>query len=316
MTSLLVATAVAAAVSAYADTTIAVGPDAKLWLRNQRGTGEVATWDKNAVKLHASRSARGLVRIASRAGAVSIEPEYAHPHAMEGGRYVITVPAWMAVALVSPEASTRVRGMKGDLIVRTVNGAVIVSDNAGAVSISSVQGPIRVARARGRLDLNSVNGPITLDDVTGRVNVETVNGSIELARVIADSVEASTVNGFVRFDGHFLNNGWYHFATHDGDIHIDLPKEPDAEVYVATYSGEFSSDFPVSAPHARHGKGLQFTLGDGKAKLQLESFMGRIRLMRDAGSRGTPQPPVFEWHDFGQFNNPPHPPDHDEEDDK
>jgi len=172
-----------------------------------------------------------------------------------------------------------------------------------------------VARARGHLDLNSVNGPITLADVTGSVNAETVNGSIELARVIADSVEATTLNGFVRFDGHFLDKGWYHFATHNGDIVVDLPKEPDAQVWVATYGGQFSSDFPVSAPRAKHGKGLQFTLGDGKAKLQLESFMGRIRLSREAGGRRTP---VFEWRDFGQFTppNPPNSPDDDHEEDK
>lgn len=262
------------------------------------------------MRFRSSPSAGSRVRIAQRAGAVSIEPEYAHPHAMQPARYVITVPSWMAVALVSPEASAQVRGLKGDLIVRTVNGEVTVFDNSGSVSVSSVQGPIRVARARGRLEVNTVNGPITLDDVTGRVIAETVNGRIELARVIADSVEASTVNGFVRFDGRFLNKGWYHFATHGGDIAVDLPKEPDAQVYVATYGGEFSSDFPVSAPRAKHGKGLQFTLGDGRAKLQLESFMGRIRLMRE-GRRAPQPPPVFEWHDF----NPPTPPD-DEEDDK
>jgi len=319
VTSLLVATAVAAAVSAYADTTVDVTPDAKLWLRNLRGTVQVSTWGKNAVRLQTSSSSRARVRIAQRAGALSIEPEYARPHAMEAARYVITVPAWMGVALVSPEASARVRGLRGDLIVRTVNGEVEIADNQGSVSVSSVQGPIRVARARGHLDLNTVNGPITLDDVTGSVSAETVNGPIELARVIADSVEASTVNGSVRFDGHFLNHGWYHFATHGGDIAVDLPKEPNAEVFVATYGGQFSSDFPVAAPRSKHGRGLQFTLGDGRATLRLESFMGRIRLSRDAAGRRTPAQPVFVWRDFGHFNhppNPPNPPDDDHEEDK
>lgn len=320
MTSLLIATAVAAAVSAYADTVVDVRPDAKLWLRNLRGSVQVSTWGKNAVRIQVPSWTRARLRIAQRAGALSIEPEYGHPHSMEAARYVITVPTWMGVALVSPEASARVRGLKGDLIVRTVNGEVEVTDNQGSVSVSSVQGPIRVTHARGRLDLSTVNGPITLDDVTGSVNAETVNGPIELARVIADSVEASTLNGFVRFDGHFLNRGWYHFATHNGDIAVDLPKEPDAQVFVATYGGQFSSDFPVSAPRSRHGRGLHFTLGDGKAMLQLESFTGRIRLLREAGGRRTPQtPPVFEWREFGQVNNPPNPPnasDDDHEEDK
>lgn len=309
MPSLLVITAVAAAVSAYADTVVEVAPDARLWLRNLRGSVSVTTWDKSSVRLQTNSRARSGVRIAQRGGSLFIETSH-EPHSEAPSRYAVTVPTWMSVALVSPEASARVRGMKGDLVVRTVNGEVVIADNSGSVSVSSVQGPIRVARSRGRLDLNTVNGPIMLSDINGRVMAETVNGPIELARVNADSVEASTVNGVVRFGGSFLKGGWYHFATHRGDIAVDLPREPDAQVYVATYAGEFSSDFPVSSSYSRHGKGLQFTLGDGRAKLQLESFLGRIRLSREGRPR-TPETHVFEWP---ETSSPPSPPDDDEED--
>jgi hypothetical protein len=309
--SLLLAATLAAAVSAYADTTVDVRPDARLWLRNLGGMVNVTTWDRNSVRLQTVPHSRGAVRIQQRGPSLFIESTHG-PHADVVSHYSITVPSWMSVALISPEASAHVRGLKGDLVVRTVNGDVVVTDNEGAVSVSSVQGPIRVARARGRLDVNSVNGPIVLEDVNGRVMAETVNGQIELARVNADSVEASTVNGFVRFDGSFLKGGWYHFASHQGDIAVDLPQEPDAQVYVATYAGDFASDFPISAPHARHDKGLQFTLGEGRAKVQLESFAGRIRLSRGARTRTTAMP-AFEWH---WSRTPPAPPDDDEEDKK
>jgi len=121
------------------------------------------------------------------------------------------------------------------------------------------------------------------------------------------------VNGFVRFDGNFQKGGWYHFATHQGDIAVDLPHEPDAQVFVATYSGGFSSDFPVSEPHAKHGRGLQFTLGEGRGKLQLDSFGGRIRLSRQGRSH-TREMPAFEWH--WSSSSPPSPPNDDDQEDK
>jgi hypothetical protein len=309
--SLLLAVTLAAAISANADTTVSVSPDARLWLRNMGGSVDVTTWDKNSVRLQTTPHSRGAVRIAQRGPSLFIESTRG-PHADVVARYAVTVPSWMSVALVSPEASAHVRGLKGDLVVRTVNGDVVVTDNEGSVSVSSVQGPIRVARARGRLDVNTVNGPIVLTDVNGRVMAETVNGSIELARVNADSVKASTVNGQVRFNGRFHKGGWYQFESHQGDIAVDTPEDPDAEVFVATYAGEFSSDFPVMATRARHGKGLQFTLGEGRAKLQLESFAGRIRLTREGHSHTTTMP-AFEWH---WSNTPPSPPDDDEEDKK
>src|SRR5262249_10411776 len=160
LASLLVVTTLAAAVAAYADTTVDVSPESRLWLRNLRGNVVVSTWERNSVRLQISpRIKGGNVRIGQRGPSLFIEPSRA---AYDGtpSRYTITVPSWMSVALVSPDASAHVRGLKGDLLVRTVNGEVEVADNSGSVSVTSVQGPIRLARARGRLDVNPVNGPI------------------------------------------------------------------------------------------------------------------------------------------------------------
>lgn len=295
MIGVALATAVAIAISS-ADTVVSVTPDARLWIRNLQGQVSVGTWARNAVRLRAKGPHGEKVRIAKRGPAVTIEiPRTSRPS--QPGMYAVTVPAWMSVALVSPDASASVRGMKGDLMVRTVNGGISVEDNDGAIYVSSVQGPIRVSRARGRLEVNTVNGPISLDAITGWVNAETVNGPIELARMMADSIEASTVNGGVSFDGAFREGGWYRFTTHRGDIDVGLPANPGARVTVATYAGEFESDVPVRSPRAHERKHLQFTLGDGKSWLQLESFLGRIRLTKFAPSARRPPPPAFEWPD-------------------
>jgi hypothetical protein len=52
-----------------------------------------------------------------------------------------------------------------------------------------------------------------------------------------------------------------------------------ATVSVATFSGGFESDFPVTLREVLGGgRNFQFTLGDGAARIELESFAGQIRL--------------------------------------
>lgn len=51
-----------------------------------------------------------------------------------------------------------------------------------------------------------------------------------------------------------------------------------ARVSVATFDGEFVSDFPVRVERFRGGRAFEFTLGDGQARIEIEVFDGEIHL--------------------------------------
>jgi hypothetical protein len=57
-------------------------------------------------------------------------------------------------------------------------------------------------------------------------------------------------------------------------------------VSVATFNGDFTSEFPVTLTETRKGKRFSFTLGTGSAQMTLESFQGTIELVRPGSSRG------------------------------
>jgi hypothetical protein len=66
---------------------------------------------------------------------------------------------------------------------------------------------------------------------------------------------------------------------------VILPEHPDVAVSMSTYSGEFASSFPFQSKSVftsvrGQGRDLDFTLGDGRAELSLESFSGYVRLAR------------------------------------
>jgi DUF4097 and DUF4098 domain-containing protein YvlB len=76
------------------------------------------------------------------------------------------------------------------------------------------------------------------------------------------------------------DDGSYRLSTHNGDVTVSVPGSISATVTVSTFSGDFESDFPVTLAGARQGKRFTFTLGSGKATMELESFQGSIRLVR------------------------------------
>ncbi len=64
------------------------------------------------------------------------------------------------------------------------------------------------------------------------------------------------------------------------------PEGSNAAVSVATFNGEFASEFPVTLTETRKGKRFSFTIGTGSAQMTLESFQGSIELVRPGSSRG------------------------------
>ena len=94
------------------------------------------------------------------------------------------------------------------------------------------------------------------------------------------------MNGDVRFEGPTAERGTYRVTTHNGDIRVSLGAQANATVFVRTFGGDFSSDFPVTLPDgmgSRDGnKRFNFTLGAGSARVELQSFQGDIHVAKGA----------------------------------
>ena len=147
--------------------------------------------------------------------------------------------------------------------METVQGEVDVTGGEGLVSLRSVQGQVTLKGAKGRIDVHSVNEDVRVSDASGEIVAETVNGEIVLERVDATSLDASTVNGDVGYDGPIRNGGRYTLSSHNGDVTLAVRRGASATVSVSTFNGEFESEFPVTLRETRKGKRFSFTIGRG-----------------------------------------------------
>src|SRR5262249_22732826 len=131
-----------------------------------------------------------------------------------------------------------------------------------------------------------VNEGIHLADVAGDVTAETTNGSLVLDRIDSGNVDLYTVNGNISYDGPVKDRGVYRLTTHSGLIAMALAEKSNATLVVRTYNGGFRSTFPVKLDDQNPRKRFTLTLGNGSARVELESFGGTVALRRP----GEPRP--------------------------
>lgn len=265
------------------DTTVAVKTGTRLQLDCFSGDIQVRAWPKDAVRVVASHSRRATVVVRRQDGRLKIDAETLHgiPTSVD---YQLTVPVWMALELAGVSTDISIEGVRGQIKASSVNGHVGVRGGGEFIVVESVQGGVEVVGARGRIEASSINDDVEITDSSGEISAETVEGNVLLDGVDARTVEISSVNGSLYFRGPFRSGGVYSLSTHDGEVVVGMPERPDVAVTVATFDGDFSSSFPVQLEQPRQRRRLNFVLGSGAARLQLEAFEGSIRLQNEGAA--------------------------------
>ena len=91
-----------------------------------------------------------------------------------------------------------------------------------------------------------------------------------------------SVSGNLTYGGTLDPSGTYDLHAHAGDVHLDLPADASATVSLDSFSGEITSDFPITiTPHGESGSSAQHldaTLGKGGARITVVTFSGDIAL--------------------------------------
>jgi DUF4097 and DUF4098 domain-containing protein YvlB len=268
------------------DETIAVQRGARLVINNFAGEVIIRTWDKDSLHVIARHQPRTRVSIRPGSSSVSINSSgSAGPASVD---YEITAPAWMALRVEGTYNFVTVEGSQAEVYVNTVRGDVEIKGGSGLVTAKSVEGEVQVQGARGKVNLSSVNEKIRVADTVGDITAESVNGGISMTGIDSKSVDATTVNGTIVYEGKLADGGHYSFGTHNGDVLLGLADPVNATFTIRTYQGSISTDITLegySPREAQRGRRVTATVGNGSADVSLETFGGSIRLRKGSVAR-------------------------------
>jgi DUF4097 and DUF4098 domain-containing protein YvlB len=268
------------------DTTVAFDARGAVSVSCPGGTVIVTGSDRNEIRVKA-RTESGGIRFSSSGNRASIEP--ASGRGCSDGRFEVVVPAGAKVTATSWSGSVSVRNVRGDVETHTQSANIEVRD-VGRLDVETLSGDVSAEGVTGDAHLNTVSGDVDLNRVRGDVEVETVSGDLTLRDVTARQLRTHSTSGDVEFGGQIADGGRYEFSTHSGSVRLQLPPDVGAQLSVCTFNGGIESDFPITlraGPHdigRNQGKKLNFTLGQGSARIIVETFSGDITLS-SAGRR-------------------------------
>lgn len=277
ITTLLAVTIAAAPMQQQLDSTFAVRGGGRLSVENMMGKVTIRSWDRDQMRVRADRGRN--IEIDRSASTVRVEKEMRRgpPETTE---LEITVPRTFDVEIEGINLAVDVAEVAGDISIETVNGDVVIAGVNGAVTAETVQGGIDVRDTRGDLELESSNGGITIRSHEGDISVDGINGPVTLRDIRSGSVEIETVNGAVEYGGQIRDNGRYTFATHQGNLTLYVPENTNASFSIETWRGEVDAEFPIQVRSLGRQDRTTFTLGNGGARIEIESFGGRVILRR------------------------------------
>jgi len=278
------------------DTTVRLDRGGAVDLSLISGKIRVTGWDRADVKISASIES-GYLRFNANSSRVSLSVEDSDNDGRRGrrhndvgeARYDVSVPRGSRLILEAVSGDVVSKGSQGEIEATSVSGDVDVTDGVRSVSAESVSGSVHAAAVNGNLRTETVSGDLRAENVTGDVEASTVSGSIRLVGIQSKDVRTESVSGDLTYTGTIEPSGRYSFESHSGTVRLNIPKGAGAQFSVETFSGDLSTDFPVTIPPNPNGRRreghMDFTIGDGRAKVTAQTFSGSIII--NSGSDST-----------------------------
>jgi hypothetical protein len=220
----------------------------------------------------------------------------------DGSKLTFWIPVKNNLKFEGVNVDVKAKGLRGDARINTVNGDIDASDINGRIGLGTVNGKIKSSGLKGDINLSTVNGEILDTDSEGELEIETVNGDIETDSKVNEltinnvngdidlnlkaikEIEISTVNGDIDLRADLTDMKKLQITTVGGDTDVKFVGEVSAEFNIEAHSGgdidnDLTSD-KVRKDKYGPGESLKFTVGGGKAEVEISTVNGDIRIGR------------------------------------
>jgi hypothetical protein len=262
----------------------AASADARISIRNVKGSVDVIAWDRNQVQVtgNLGNGAKPL-EISGSDNQLTIEVEaagksgwsnWSSDTSMGPTELEVHVPRRAALDIEVVSAPLSIDGIDGGAIkVNSVSGKLRINARTPSLTVDSVSGSIEQAGKAARANLQTVSGDILAPALGQEAELQTVSGRIHVDGGPWSKLTLSTVSGDVQISGAPAAQGNLSIDSMSGDVQLQLPSNLAASIHANTFSGDLRSDFGTPSK-GDHG------LGSGSARITAETFSGDLRIRK------------------------------------
>jgi DUF4097 and DUF4098 domain-containing protein YvlB len=245
----------------------------KITVRNSNGRIQVKAWTRSEVQV-AWQNASGKVVVETEQAGNRVEVGTRMPEGAVSADdlktdFEITVPVESELNVRTDSGNVTVESVHGDMTFDTVGANLQLSDVDGYVVVKTIDGSLVCTRCSGKLDANSISG-----------NVQMIQPDL-------DGLRVQTSSGNILFDGSFLSRGIYIMKNFSGTIEVHFHTGDSFDLNATSLKGDvvnqasFKPDtHGTPHPESKFGHSLFGTMNEGRAKVELSSFSGTIKILK------------------------------------
>ncbi|HEY3119589.1 MAG TPA: DUF4097 family beta strand repeat-containing protein [Vicinamibacteria bacterium] len=254
-------------------------------IENAAGSIHVVGWDRAEVAVTGAVGRGAAVNVTGGPNRTRIEVEAEGNHNPQSvsSDLEVRVPVTSRVEIEGFSASITVADVSGAVRAESVNGSIAVSGSMTDVRAETVNGSVEVSAPAVHVSAESVNGSVTVRGASGDLEATSVNGRVSVTGGTFTRARLESVNGSVRFEGKLSDGGWLEAETVGGSVDLVLPASVGADFTLSTFSGEIQNELGPAARRASRyttEKELHFTIGNGKARINVHTLSGRISVRK------------------------------------
>jgi DUF4097 and DUF4098 domain-containing protein YvlB len=288
--------AVFSPLAAFAGTPInqtrALNADGEVSVENISGLIKVRVWSEPKVQITGSLG-EGAEKLLIEGDARSLRIKVKYPESKgwfgwsgkngkEATQLELLVPIKAALALEAVSANIDVQGSAAPrMSIESVSGnSSVLASSPGKLTVESVSGNINLKLTSQQVTVNTVSGDVKmLGHLNGSLEVETVSGNVELDTPVLKQLHFNSVSGDGRFNTSIAGDGRIEMDSVSGSLRLSLLKTNSAQFNIESFSGDISSAIgKVVKEEFGPGQSLNARLGDGKAKVNLNTMSGDVTL--------------------------------------
>jgi DUF4097 and DUF4098 domain-containing protein YvlB len=231
------------------------------------------------------------IQVEERSGRVEIRTTYPRRRNWSGGvDFMVTVPREAGVTLRSVSGAIRVSNVNGEIRAESISGDITTESGRRVRQAKTVSGNVQITNGQAEeLTVGSVSGDVVVNRLrAARIEGQTVSGDLRLTDVDTDRATLRSVSGDLEYAGSLSRSGRYEFQSHSGDVRLTPADARGFSVEATTFSGDVRSDFPLTLQTTpgngfgpgRRNRSLRGSFGDAGATLSVQSFSGDIVITR------------------------------------
>ncbi len=281
-------------------------------LNNVAGDIMVYSWDKEEVKMIATKSISSWgigdpekfldkieIEIVSQPKTLKINTHYPTFSWIRNARvdYQLWIPEVTSVRLESVSGiiqmgdhlnrvyaktvsgKIKLENIRGNVEVKTTSGDVVLGNVQGDLAWSSTSGDLDLAKLVGDLDLHTTSGEVSGQEINGDIKASSVSGDLAFRDSQGGLSYLHTTSGDIRAELKVIDKDVsdMSLSTVSGDITLYLPEDASFDLDVSTVSGEINTGFKVLIDSVSKRK-LQGGVGTGGITIKLKTTSGDISL--------------------------------------